>query len=166
MLYSPAYLAENAGGLRQGWPPVPMPPDADALHASAALGAKLAALLDLDTPMPGVTAGALRPEIAAIAVPATLPGHARDWSLHGWGNRTAAGITMPQRGHTTARPYAAGEQAVEQRSATLGVQAVDVGMRSPTCSRRPGASPPSFCSGRSLMRPTGHVPPRTSEAWS
>ena len=44
---------------------------AQALAASAARGRQLAHLLDSDTPVPGVTAGTLRTEIGAIAVPAT-----------------------------------------------------------------------------------------------
>ena len=44
----------------------------DAFAASAARGRELAALLDSDTPVPGVTTGALRPEAAAVAVPSTV----------------------------------------------------------------------------------------------
>ena len=47
---------------------------ADELATSAALGRQLAALLDSDTPVPGVTSGALRPEMSAIAVPSTTDG--------------------------------------------------------------------------------------------
>ena len=52
---------------------------AQAVAASAARGRQLAHLLDSDTPVPGVTAGTLRTEIAAIAVPATMrrPQHDR-----------------------------------------------------------------------------------------
>ena len=79
VLHDPAYREANAGALRMEWPRIPLPgwPDGDAvgaadeLAASAARGRELAALLDSDTPVPGVTTGALRPETAAIAVPAT-----------------------------------------------------------------------------------------------
>ena len=127
-LYSPAYLAENAGGLRQGWPRVPLPAEADLLRAPAALGEKLAALLDPDAPVPGVSAGAPRAELAAIAVPATRPGAAREWSLRGWGNRTDKGVTMPGRGQVEARPYAGSEAAPAAFAALLGPRMVDVGM--------------------------------------
>ena len=71
-LYSPAYLAENAGGLRQGWPRVPLPASLPVLQSSAALGAQLAALLSPDIAVPNVTTGTLRPELACIGVcPAT-----------------------------------------------------------------------------------------------
>ena len=79
VLHDPAYRAANAGALRMEWPRIPLPgwPDGDApgaaedLLASAAKGRDLAALLDPETPVGGVTAGALRPELAAIAVPST-----------------------------------------------------------------------------------------------
>ena len=73
-LHDPAYRTANAGALRMEWPRIPLPgwPDgvaadgaADALTASAARGRQLAALLDSDTPVAGVTTGSLRPELAA-----------------------------------------------------------------------------------------------------
>ena len=127
-LYSPAYLAENAGGLRQGWPRVPLPQDLDALRVSAALGAQLAALLDPDAAAPGVSTGTLRPEIACIAIPTTRAGHGRDWTVRGWGNRTGAGVTMPLRGRAEARPYSPAESATQADSSQLGAETLDVGM--------------------------------------
>jgi hypothetical protein len=43
--YSPAYLAENADGIRRDWPRIPLPDSREALLASADLGKKIAALL-------------------------------------------------------------------------------------------------------------------------
>ena len=65
VLHDPAYREANAGALRMEWPRIPLPgwPDgdddgaADELAASAARGRELAALLDSDTPVPGVTTG-------------------------------------------------------------------------------------------------------------
>src|SRR5581483_202384 len=51
--HSIAYLRENAGGLWQDWPRVPLPPDGAALRASAALGRQVAALLDTEAAVPG-----------------------------------------------------------------------------------------------------------------
>ena len=123
-------LAANAAGIRQGWPRIPLPAAAAALHASSGLGEQVAALLDPDAPVPGVTASAIRPELAAIAVPATLPGAARDWSLTGWGNRTDKGITMPGRGHGhgTVRNFTPAEAATAAHAALLGARTRDVGM--------------------------------------
>ncbi len=127
-LYSPAYLAENAGGLRQGWPRVPLPASLAVLQSSAALGAQLAALLDPDTAVPNVTAGTLRPELACIGVPRTRPGSEKDWELKGWGNRTDKGVTMPLRGRAVSRAYGDAEAAASEYAPLLGATMVDVGM--------------------------------------
>ena len=82
ILHDPAYHEANAGALRMEGPRIPLPdwPDGDASEAaeilarSATRGRELAALLDPDNPVPGVTTGTLRPEVAAIAVPATVDG--------------------------------------------------------------------------------------------
>ena len=130
--YSPAYLAVNAAGIRQGWPRVPLPGDAEALRRSAALGARLAALLDPDTPVPGVTEGEPLPALRAIAVPTTRPGQARDWRLLGWGNRTDKGVTMPGRGRLSTRDYAADEAETAAHAALLGARVHDVGLNGAT----------------------------------
>ena len=71
-------ISLRAGHKRsQDPPPRPETPPrnaAEALVRSAARGRELARLLDPDTPVPGVTTGKLRPEVAAIAVPATTDG--------------------------------------------------------------------------------------------
>ena len=82
VLHGPAYREANAGALRMEWPRIPLPgwPDGDApgaaeeLLASAVRGRELAALLDPETPVAGVTIGELRTELAAIAVPSTADG--------------------------------------------------------------------------------------------
>jgi hypothetical protein len=122
--YSPAYLAENAAGIRQGWPRIPLPGDADLLRASAALGERLAALLDPEANVPGLGQGLL----ASIAIPSTVPAATRDWQLNGWGSRTDKGVTMPGRGKTDLRPYAETEAAAQEQAALLGAQTRDVWM--------------------------------------
>jgi len=122
--YSPAYLAENAAGIRQGWPRIPLPGDADLLLASAALGARLAALLNPEANLPDLGQGLL----ASIAIPSTAPGATRDWRLNGWGSRTDKGVTMPGRGKTDLRPYGAAEAAAQAQTALLGAQTRDVWM--------------------------------------
>ena len=82
VLHDPAYREANAGALRMEWPRIPLPgwPEGDTpeaaseLRTSASRGRELAALLDSETPVPEVTTGALRPELAAIAVPSTAGG--------------------------------------------------------------------------------------------
>ncbi len=115
--YSPAYLAENADGLRGDWPRIPLPQTRDALTASAALGRQVAALLDTETPVPGVTTGLPRPELTRIGTIERTDGgqlHPETGDLHitaGWGHAGQGGVTMPGRGKAIARPYALEEQA-------------------------------------------------------
>jgi hypothetical protein len=131
-LYSPAYLADNADALRQGFPRIPLPADADALRASSALSAQLADLLDPDCPVAGVTEGEPRPELRGIAVPSTRPGATRDWRLTGWGSRTDKGITMPGRGRVDVRPFAPDEAATAAHETLLGSRAADIGLNAAT----------------------------------
>ena len=137
VLHDPAYREANAGALRLGWPRIPLPgwPDANdataaaaaALARSADRGRELAALLDPAAPVPGVTAGALRPELAAIAVPATADGRnmtGADFALTaGWGHYGTGGAVMPGQGRVTARPCTAAERAA---CPTLGATTFDV----------------------------------------
>ena len=109
-LHDPAYRAANAGALRMEWPRIPLPgwPDgndnspAEALGASAARGRELAALLDSDKDVAGVTAGALRPELASIAVPTTTDGGnmaGDDFAVSaGWGHFGQGDAVMPGQG--------------------------------------------------------------------
>ena len=89
---------------------------AEALAQSAARGRELACLLDSDRPVPGVTTGALRPEIAAVAVPATTGGRnmaGDDFALTaGWGHYGAGGAVMPGQGRIVERAFTAEERAV------------------------------------------------------
>ena len=123
VLHAPAYHEANAGALRMEGPRIPLPdwPDGDASEAaetlarSAARGRELAALLDPDTPVSGVTTGTLRPEVAAIAVPATVDGHnmtGDDFALTaGWGHYGTGDAVMPGQGRVVERDYTADERA-------------------------------------------------------
>ena len=88
---------------------------ADTLTASAARGRELAALLDPDTPVPGVTTGRLRPDLAALAVPATTHGRnmaGDDFALTaGWGHFGAGQAVMPGQGRAIERAYTSSEHA-------------------------------------------------------
>ena len=141
VLHDPAYRQANAGALRMEWPRIPLPgwPDgnipraAEELLTSAARGRELAALLDPETPVAGVTAGALRPELAAIAVPSTADGRnmaGDDFALTvGWGHFGAADAVMPGQGRTVERDYTAAErEALGDAIGVLGDATVDVHM--------------------------------------
>ncbi|MBI3885195.1 MAG: N-6 DNA methylase [Opitutae bacterium] len=64
--FSPAYLAENCDGVRQGWPRVPLPSSLGTLEDSAALGWQIAELLETECSVTGVTSGTLRPELKGV----------------------------------------------------------------------------------------------------
>ena len=87
---------------------------AQALAVSAARGRQLAHLLDSDTPVPGVTTGALRSEIAAIAVPATIDDRNMkddDFALTaGWGHYGSGEAVMPGQGKVIERAYTTAER--------------------------------------------------------
>ena len=104
-LHAPAYRTENAGALRQDWPRLPLPADRAALLASAALGRRAAALLDPETPVPGVTGGTVEARLRPVAVlinaadPAAPLDPAADLALSaGWGHFGQGGAVMPGRG--------------------------------------------------------------------
>ena len=117
VLHGPAYRETNAGALRMEWPRIPLPgwPDgdspgaADELTASATRGRELAHLLDSEMPVPGVTTGALRPDLAVIAVPATGDGHnmtGEDFAVTaGWGHFGTGDAVMPGQGKVQGRAY-------------------------------------------------------------
>ena len=139
VLHDPAYREANADALRAEGPRIPLPGwldgdqqgAAEDLAASAARGQELAALLDSDTPVPGVTTGTLRPEAAAVAVPSTTDGGnmaGGDFALTtGWGHFGSGQAVMPGQGRVVERPYTAHERAALGESVhTLGDTTFDV----------------------------------------
>ena len=138
-LHDPAYRAANAGALRMEWPRLPLPgwPDggadgaAEALAASAARGRAPAQLLDSDTPVPGVTTGALRPEVAVIAVPTTTDERnmtGEDFGVTaGWGHYGSGDAVMPGQGRMVERAYTPEERAaLDNMLPALGETTFDI----------------------------------------
>jgi hypothetical protein len=126
--YALAYLTENADGIRQDWPRVPLPDNGETLKGSARLGRELAALLDPETPVPGVTAGTPRPELKPVAVISkvgggTLNPNAGDLALAaGWGHGGKGGATMPGKGKVITRDYTPEElAAIREGAGALGL---------------------------------------------
>ena len=123
VLHDPSYREANADALRAEGPRIPLPgwPNGEAAGAaavlaeSAARGRELAALIDPDMPVPGVTVGALRPAIAAIAVPTTTDGRnmiGEDFAVTaGWGHYGSGDVVMPGQGRFVERPYTPEERA-------------------------------------------------------
>jgi hypothetical protein len=127
ILRSPNYAAENAGGLRQDWPRVPLPASRNLLLASAALGRQVAALLDTETAVNGVTTGKLRAEMKVLGVPARVGGGSLNPASEldvtaRWGIAGKGGVCMPGKGKAIERAYTLEEQAaLAAGAAALGL---------------------------------------------
>ena len=148
VLHDPSYREANADALRAEGPRIPLPgwPDGEAVGAaavlaeSAARGRELAALLDPDMPVPGVTVGALRPAIAAIAGPTTTDGRnmiGEDFAVTaGWGHYGAGDVVMPGQGRMVERAYTPDERlAMGDALPALGETTVDIYLNARTCWR-------------------------------
>jgi hypothetical protein len=110
--HSALYLVENADGIRQDWLRIPLPASGKALLASAELGRRIAALLDVEKPAEGVSAGKLDPRLKSIGIVQRIGGGALDPdSGHldltvGWGHAGKSGVCMPGRGRAESRKLA------------------------------------------------------------
>lgn len=130
--YSPAYLSENADGIRRDWPRVPLPDSRKALEASAALGEQVAALLDTEADVPGITSGKIGPLLKTIAVPSKVGGGGLDANMGdlamtaGWGHRGKGGVVMPAKGRAAERTYRADEnEALAAEAKARGLSAAE-----------------------------------------
>lgn len=126
--YSPAYLRENADGIRQDWPRIPMPDTKDALVASAELGRRIAGLLDTEVSIEAAEVPSL-PVIGAFRLAGQGP---LDETEHftitaGWGHLGSGGITMPAKGRTVERDLTAQErESMGEAVKPLGDRTLDV----------------------------------------
>ena len=138
-MHDPAYRETNAGALRMELPRIPLPGNptgddqnaSEALRQSAAHGREIAALLDPETPVPGVTQAPLRPELASIAIPATANGRnmaGEDFAITaGWGRHGQGDAVMPGPGQAVERPFTAEERtALSASLPTLGKTTFDI----------------------------------------
>jgi hypothetical protein len=129
--YSVEYCTSNEQGLRVSWPRIPLPASKERLLASAELGKQVAALLDPDTPVRGVTTGVIRPELKVIGTLRRSSGGGLDDDdlkvTAGWGHAGQNGVTMPGRGRRDERPYSQDElNALEAGAAALGMDVAQV----------------------------------------
>ena len=97
-LHDPAYRAANAGGLRMGWPRIPLPDDRQTLITSADRGRTLARLLDTEADATDVLDD-------SIAVPTKLDASQMendDFKITaGWGHHGQNKTVMPGQGKLT-----------------------------------------------------------------
>ncbi len=124
VLYTRQYAEESAGALRQDWPRIPLPSTKDALLRSAEHGRKIAALLDTEQGVDGVTAGAIRDPFRYIGTVSHVAGKPLDpiedlKVTAGWGHAGKGGVTMPGKGKIIERDYTTDERKAIERGAQL-----------------------------------------------
>ena len=122
--YSPKYLIENADGIRGDWPRIPLPSTKDALLHSAELGRKIAALLDTEQAVDGVTAGTIGDPFKYVGTISHVAGKPLDpvedlKVTAGWGHAGKGGVTMPGKGRIIERVYSTDERKAIERGAPL-----------------------------------------------
>jgi len=133
--FSPGYLAENADGIRQDWPRIPLPSSKKTLMESAALGKRIAELLDTERRVPGVTNRKIVPEFIEVGAITRAGGgslNPDDGHLEltaGWGHAGKDGIIMPGKGRVEVRTVGAAEPgSIEHETwpRAFSVEAYDV----------------------------------------
>jgi hypothetical protein len=106
--YSPQYLTENADGIRQDFPRIPLPNSKELLLKSAKLGEQIAQLLDTENQQ---CVNKILQNLNKISVIS----HVENKQLNpdqgdlminvGWGHGGKAGVTMPGKGKLIERNY-------------------------------------------------------------
>ncbi len=134
--YAPAYLMENAEGIRGDWPRVPLPSSKEALRSSAELGRQVALLLDTEVHAQGVTGGAIRADLRVMALISRNDDSAINFDTGdlavtaGWGSGSQGKAIMPGSGKVIVRAYTTQERvAIEEAAATLSItseQAIEI----------------------------------------
>ena len=124
--YSSAYLSENADGIHMDWPRVPLPDSKQALLDSAALGEKVATLLDIEHLAASVTTGDIRPELRLIGIISREgSGQLQEKELAitaGWGHAGKNDAVMPGKGKAIERDYTPEEKdAIQKGAKKLGM---------------------------------------------
>ncbi|MDR1535683.1 MAG: N-6 DNA methylase [Planctomycetota bacterium] len=144
---SPAYLAENADAVRADWPRIPLPTTAKALHSSAELGRAVAALLDGETPVPGVTAGKIRAELRLVGIlhedgGGQIDPNSGDLDLTaGWGRPGKDGVVMPGRGKVHERSPTPAERKAQGGAPPPDQSTLDIFLNDRVCWKNiPGAT--------------------------
>ena len=132
VLQAPGYRAENGGALRQDWPRIPLPSDRKTLESSAILGEQVAAFLDTEAGVPGVTCGKIAPVFKTIAVMSKTGRGQLDTAggdlavTAGWGHKGKEGVTMPAKGRLAERAYSDAEaDALDAEAMARAISARD-----------------------------------------
>jgi hypothetical protein len=108
--YAPAYRAENSEALCQDWPHIPLPRSKNLLLELAALGERIAALLNPDEAVAGVSTEPAMLPYAAIATLAHTDGAVGEYAAVHWGYPRKNNAIMPGPGRVVRRAYTAEEK--------------------------------------------------------
>lgn len=112
--FSSSFLDENAEGIREGWPHIPIPLKKSDLLASADLGKEVAGLLDMTQSVQGVSSTLPRSDLSKIAVISKVGGGNLDSTKGelevraGWGHGND--VVMPGRGKFIQRSFTKEEE--------------------------------------------------------
>lgn len=109
VMHTPLYRSENDGALRQDWPRIPLAGDPEQLRESAALGKQIAALLESETAVRGITSGSIRSDLRGLGAVRRKDGSQLDPSVDfildaGWGSAGRGDTVMPGTGTVVIRP--------------------------------------------------------------
>lgn len=120
--YAPKYLSDNADGLSIDWPRIPLPDDAQLLLTSADLGARIAALLNTEADVVGITSGSVADHLKEIGIIS-----ANDLRVAaGWGSKDSKNRVNPGRGKTQLREWSDAEiTAMKPGFTAIGMSDVD-----------------------------------------
>ena len=118
-MHSPQYRIENAGALLGDWPRIPLPANAELMTHSAALGRRLAELLDAES---AVNLTAEWSFLAALKLPLDPNLEEALKLTAGWGHKGQGSTVMPGRGLTHERPWTESER--EKLAALAAAQSV------------------------------------------
>ena len=133
--YSPLYLTENADGIRQDFPHIPLPNSPGLLLNSAKLGEQIAQLLDTENKNPGNNFPKLK-QIGVISHVENkqLNSDAGELAINvGWGHSGKEGVTMPGKGKIVERGYTQEELASFQKNLDITSEQVTQLLGNVTC---------------------------------
>ena len=113
VMHSPQYRSENAGALMSDWPRVALPATVELLAHSAALGRRLAELLDAES---SISLAAAWSFLAALKLPLDPNLNEALKLTAGWGHKGPESTVAPGRGVAPERPWT---EAEREKLATL-----------------------------------------------
>src|SRR5207244_175717 len=99
------------------WPRIPLPATWTGLRSSSNTGRRIASLINVEEPVPGVTFGTIPPILSVVGlISREGDGQLDPASGHlsvtaSWGFRGLGGVAMPGRGRIVERPYTDKERA-------------------------------------------------------